>query len=42
MLSDMRANHRDILDDIRAKRDLSKETTDKLKGALDQFAKTFA
>lgn len=42
MLSDMRANHAGVLADIRDKRDLSKDTTEKLKGALDQFAKTFA
>ena len=30
------------LADIRDKRDLSKDTTEALKGALDQFARTFA
>ncbi len=42
MLADMRANHADILNDIRDKRDLSKETTEALKTALGNFAKTFA
>ncbi len=42
MLADMRANHADILADIRDKRDLSKETTEALKTALGNFAKTFA
>ncbi|MGN6622496.1 MAG: F0F1 ATP synthase subunit alpha [Sphingomonas sp.] len=42
MLSDMRANHADILTDIREKRDLSDDTKGKLKGALDAFAKSFA
>ncbi|OYY65400.1 F0F1 ATP synthase subunit alpha [Sphingomonas sp. 28-62-11] len=42
MLADMRANHADLLTDIRDKRDLSKETTEALKTALGNFAKTFA
>ncbi|OYX37720.1 F0F1 ATP synthase subunit alpha [Sphingomonas sp. 32-62-10] len=42
MLADMRANHADLLTDIRDKRDLSKETTEALKSALGNFAKTFA
>ncbi len=42
MLADMRANHADILTDIRDKKDLSKETTEALKTALGNFAKTFA
>jgi len=42
MLADMRANHADILTDIRDKKDLSKETTEALKTALAAFAKTFA
>ncbi len=42
MLADMRANHADILTDIRDKRDLSKETTEALKTALAAFAKAFA
>ncbi len=42
MLAHMRANHADILADIRDKKDLSKETTEALKTALAAFAKTFA
>jgi F-type H+-transporting ATPase subunit alpha len=42
MLADVRANHAGVLADIRDKRDLSKDTTDALKGALDKFATTFA
>ncbi len=42
MLADMRANHADLLTDIREKKDLSKETTEALKTALGAFAKSFA
>ena len=42
MLADMRANHADLLADIRDKRDLTDETKSKLKEALNAFAKTFA
>jgi F-type H+-transporting ATPase subunit alpha len=42
MLADLRANNRDMLDMIRDTRDLGDEAKGKLKGALDQFAKTFA
>jgi F-type H+-transporting ATPase subunit alpha len=42
MLADMRANHADLLADIRDKRDLTDETKGKLKAVLDAFAKTFA
>ena len=42
MLADMRANHKDVLTMIRDTRDLGDEAKGKLKGALDQFAKTFA
>ena len=42
MLSAMRADHADLLTDIRDKRDLSKETTEALKTALGAFSKTFA
>jgi F-type H+/Na+-transporting ATPase subunit alpha len=42
MLADMRANHADILAAIRDSKDLSDDTKGKLKGALDQFGKTFA
>jgi F0F1-type ATP synthase alpha subunit len=38
----MRAEHQDILDDIRGKREITKETGDKLKSAVDKFAKAFA
>ena len=42
LLRFMRAEHQDILDDIRDKREISKETGDKLKAAVDKFAKAFA
>ena len=42
MLADMRANHADVLAEIRTTRDLGDATKAKLKAALDQFAKTFA
>ncbi|OYY70885.1 F0F1 ATP synthase subunit alpha, partial [Sphingomonas sp. 28-63-12] len=42
MLADMRANHADLLTDIRDKKDLSKETTEALKAALGAFTKSFA
>ncbi|QNQ07837.1 F0F1 ATP synthase subunit alpha [Sphingomonas alpina] len=42
MLADLRANHAAVLTDIREKRDLSKETTEALKSALEAFGKTFA
>ena len=42
LLGDMRANHADILAAIRDTKDLGDDTKAKLKGALDQFAKTFA
>ena len=42
LLADMRANHADILAAIRDTKDLGDDTKAKLKGALDQFAKTFA
>ena len=42
MLSDLRANHADTLGMIRDTRDLGGEARGKLKGALDNFAKTFA
>jgi F-type H+-transporting ATPase subunit alpha len=38
----MRAEHQDILDDIRDKKEITKETGDKLKAAVDKFAKAFA
>ena len=42
MLIDLRANHATILKDIRDSRDFSDATRDKLRAALDKFAKTFA
>ncbi|WP_242183500.1 F0F1 ATP synthase subunit alpha [Sphingomonas sp. CARO-RG-8B-R24-01] len=42
MLSTMRSDHADLLNDIRDKRDLSKDTTEALKTALGAFSKTFA
>ena len=42
MLAEMRASHGDILRDIRDTRDLSKDTTGKLKDALAAFTKSFA
>ncbi|PTS87577.1 F0F1 ATP synthase subunit alpha [Sphingomonas sp. HMWF008] len=42
MIAAMRADHADLLTDIREKRDLSKETTEALKTALGAFSKTFA
>jgi F-type H+-transporting ATPase subunit alpha len=42
LLSFMRAEHADVLADIRDKKDLSAETTAKLKDVIGGFAKTFA
>ena len=42
LLADMRANHADVLTLIRDTRDLCNEAKDKLKAALEAFAKTFA
>ena len=42
LLRYMRAEHKGILDDIRDKREITKETGDKLKAAVDKFAKSFA
>src|SRR6476646_9183916 len=42
LLRYMRAEHNDVLDDIRDKKEISKETGDKLKAAVDKFAKAFA
>ena len=42
MLSDLRANHADVLGMIRDTRDLGDEAKGKLKSALDAFGKTFA
>ncbi|MBW6532813.1 F0F1 ATP synthase subunit alpha [Sphingomonas sp. RRHST34] len=42
MLAFLRNDHADVLSAIRDSRELGKDTEGKLKGALDQFAKTFA
>jgi F-type H+-transporting ATPase subunit alpha len=42
LLRFMRAEHQDILDDIRDQKEISKETGDKLKAAVDKFARAFA
>jgi F-type H+-transporting ATPase subunit alpha len=41
LLATLRQNHGDILDDIRATRDLSDATGAKLKGVVESFAKSF-
>ena len=42
MLAFLRNDHAEVLGAIRDTRELGKDTESKLKGALDQFAKTFA
>ncbi|TVV74593.1 F0F1 ATP synthase subunit alpha [Sphingomonas solaris] len=42
LLADVRSRHADILTTIRESKDLSPETTTKLKDALEAFGKTFA
>ena len=42
LLALMRTQHTDILEAIRTTRDLSDETAAKLKGVVDEFAKSFA
>jgi F-type H+-transporting ATPase subunit alpha len=42
LLRYMRAEHADILATIRDQKEISKETGDKLKAAVDKFAKAFA
>ena len=42
MLNYLRAEHADILKDIRDSRDFSDATRDKLKAALESFGKQFA
>ncbi len=42
LLNFLRTQHTDILDAIRTSKELSKDTGDKLKAAVDAFAKTFA
>ena len=39
LLRFMRAEHQDVLDDIRDKKEISKETGDKLKVTVDKFAR---
>ncbi len=42
LLRYMRGEHKDVLDSIRDQKEISKETGDKLKAAVDKFAKAFA
>ena len=42
MLADLRANHAGVLKAIRESKDLKDDVRDKLKAALESFAKTFA
>jgi F-type H+/Na+-transporting ATPase subunit alpha len=42
LLRFMRAEHPEILTSIRDSKEISKETGDKLKAAVDKFAKAFA
>jgi len=42
LLSDVRQNHKGILDTIRSEKALSSETEDKLKQAIEAYTKTFA
>ena len=42
LLRYMHAEHQDILDDIRDKKQITDETGAKLKDAVDKFAKAFA
>ncbi|MFD1331974.1 F0F1 ATP synthase subunit alpha [Methylopila musalis] len=42
LLDHLYANHKDILEEIRTKKELTKENTEKLKSALDSFAKTYS
>ncbi len=42
LLRFMRTEHPDILDSIRDKKEITKETGDSLKKAVDKFAKAFA
>jgi F-type H+-transporting ATPase subunit alpha len=42
LLRYMRAEHPDIPDSIRDKREITKETGDQLRAAVDKFAKAFA
>ncbi|MGE0746306.1 MAG: F0F1 ATP synthase subunit alpha [Rhodospirillales bacterium] len=40
-LGEMRSRHKDVLDDIRSKRELTDDIRNRLKAALDGFAKSF-
>ena len=42
LLSFLRAEHKDLLDGIWAKKELTPELRDRLKAALDAFSKTFS
>jgi F-type H+-transporting ATPase subunit alpha len=42
LLSTIRTKHADVLDAIRASRDLSDDTAGKLKSAVEAFAKSFS
>ena len=42
LLEDVQANGQDLLDVIRAEKDLSEDTTEKLKAYLDRFVKSFS
>ena len=42
LLNEIRTRHPEILERIRTEREISPETEEKLKAALDQFARTFA
>ena len=41
LMSQVRGNHGDLLADIREKREVTSETSDKLKAAIEAYAKTF-
>ena len=41
LLSEIRANHGDILDAIRETQEISEDTEARLKAAIESFAKTF-
>jgi F-type H+/Na+-transporting ATPase subunit alpha len=42
LLTALRSQHRELLDQIRSTRDLDESTTEKLKAAVEAYAKTFA
>ena len=41
LMSEIRGTHADLLADIREKREVTAETSDKLKAAVEAYAKTF-